>query len=170
MKKILITGISGTGKSTLIETLAALGYKAIDGDTPEWCHWIEITDPTDQYGSTVEPTRDWVWREDRISALLSTEDAPILFLSSCPSNMGQFLPRFTDVILLTAPAPTLADRLATRTNNDYGKQPHELERILEQKQIVEPLLRRIATHELAATSPPDQLASTILQLISTTPK
>ena len=55
-------------------------------------------------GSPVEADRDWVWREDRIQDLLSTEDADVLFLSGCAENMGKFLPQFDHVILLSAPA------------------------------------------------------------------
>ncbi len=40
----------------------------------------------------MEVDRDWVWREDRIQELLSVEDADVLFLSGCASNMGKFRP------------------------------------------------------------------------------
>jgi predicted ATPase len=33
---VLLTGMSGTGKSTLIELLAARGYRAVDTDSDEW--------------------------------------------------------------------------------------------------------------------------------------
>jgi energy-coupling factor transporter ATP-binding protein EcfA2 len=36
MKRILLTGMSGTGKSSVIRELAGLGYKAIDADSDEW--------------------------------------------------------------------------------------------------------------------------------------
>ena len=32
MKRVLLTGMSGTGKSTVINELAARGYKAVDID------------------------------------------------------------------------------------------------------------------------------------------
>jgi predicted ATPase len=32
MKRVLLTGMSGTGKSTVIKELAARGYKAVDTD------------------------------------------------------------------------------------------------------------------------------------------
>ena len=64
MKRVLLTGMSGTGKSTVIGELAARGYKAIDAD----------------YGwSERGPDGDWVWREDRIQSLLSLEDGDVLF-------------------------------------------------------------------------------------------
>ena len=92
MKRILLTGMSGTGKSTLIAELATRGYKAVDLDADEWSEWVEVDligDPTSPE-STVEPGRDWVWREDRIQHLLSTEDADVLFVSGCAANMVRF--------------------------------------------------------------------------------
>ena len=40
MKRVLLTGMSGTGKSTLTSKLAARGYKAIDADADEWSEWV----------------------------------------------------------------------------------------------------------------------------------
>ena len=39
MIRVLITGISGTGKSTVTAALAAHGYRAIDADLPAFSHW-----------------------------------------------------------------------------------------------------------------------------------
>src|SRR5579862_3591619 len=114
MKRVLITGMSGTGKSSVIQALAAHGYKAVDTD----------------YGwSERGPDGDWVWREDRIERLLSTEDSDILFLSGCATNQGKFYPQFNHIILLSAPAAVLLERLDNRTTNTYGKTPEELDQI-----------------------------------------
>ncbi len=82
----------------------------------------------DRPGASAEP--DWIWREDRIQRLLSTEDADVLFVSGCKSNQGRFYAQFDHIVLLSAPAPLLMERLATRTTNPYGKHPDELARIL----------------------------------------
>ncbi len=95
MKRILLTGMSGTGKSTIIGELASRGYKAVDADCDEYSEWVECTGETDGYGSPVEADRDWVWREDRIQDLLSTEGRDVLFLSGCAENMRKFLPNST---------------------------------------------------------------------------
>jgi hypothetical protein len=46
MKRVLITGMSGTGKSVVIRELAARGPEARDLDTSEWSQWIDV-DPSD---------------------------------------------------------------------------------------------------------------------------
>jgi dephospho-CoA kinase len=142
MIRVLITGMSGTGKSTVIQELAARGYKAIDLDSDAWSEWT--IDPGDGPGGRAgEP--DWTWREDRIRQLLATEDADILFISGCSSNQGRFYPQLDHVILLTAPAEVLVARLASRTSNPYGKDPAERARVLYHLETVEPVLRRTAT-------------------------
>lgn len=144
MRRVLITGMSGTGKSTLIGELRALGYKAIDtGWDPDW----EEPDVDPDAGS------GWVWREDRIEALLSTEDAEALFVSACVPNQGRFYGRFDEVVLLTAPRPVIAERLRRRTNNPYGKRGEELEEVLRNQAEVEPRLRKGATLEIATDVP-----------------
>jgi dephospho-CoA kinase len=165
VKKILLTGISGTGKSTLVGTLAELGYKAVDADSDEWSKWVEYSGNPEDFGPPVETHRDWVWREDRIEDLLATEDAGILFLSGCAENMRRFLPQFDQVVLLSAPAGVIGERLSTRTNNVYGKQPHELERVLGQKQTAEPLLRAASDYEIDTGVPLDQVVAALLRLV-----
>ena len=61
--------------------------------------------------------------------------------------------RFDVIILLSAPAVVLAGRLASRTGNPYGKSPGELRRVFDDLRAVEPLLRRVADHEISTTMP-----------------
>ena len=161
MKRVLLTGMSGTGKSTLIQAFAGRGYKAIDTDGDEWSEWVNAADDSDAAGSTAEA--DWIWREDRIQRLLSTEDAEVLFVGGCKSNQGKFYPRFDHVILLSAPVELLLQRLATRTTNPYGKHPDELAQVLRYLRTVEPLLRRGASLEVDTSAPLDQVVETILE-------
>ncbi len=165
--KILLTGMSGTGKSTLVDELAARGYKAIDADSDEWSEWVAVSsDSSSELGnSPVRANEDWVWREDRIRDLLAREDSDLLFLSGCADNMGQFLPHFDRIVLLSAPADTIVQRLKTRTNNTYGKHPDELARVLALQQTIEPLLRKTATHEIDTSAPVDQVIAAVLRLI-----
>jgi shikimate kinase len=156
--------MSGTGKSTLIGALAARGYRAIDTDTDEWSEWTSTTVDLDETGSAEE--RDWVWREDRMQRLLTSESGDLLFVSGCKSNQGKFYPWFDHIILLSAPVPVLMERLATRTTNPYGKHPEELARILEHVRTVEPLLRRTCTLEIDTSVPVERVLETILRVVS----
>jgi shikimate kinase len=105
-----------------------------------------------------------MWREDRVQALLSTEDADLLFVSGCAANMGKFLPQFDHVVLLSAPVEVIAERLTTRTTNAYGKRPAEVARTLELMETVEPRLRRAAGHEIDTSALLDEVVTILLRI------
>jgi shikimate kinase len=166
VKRILLTGISGVGKSTLTGELAARGYKAVDADGDEYSEWVEVTpELLSEPGSPVETDRDWVWREDCIRELLSSEDDEDLFVSGCAANMRKFLHHFNHIVLLSAPAAVIIERLHTRTNNTYGKEPDEVARVLSLRQSVEPVLRGLAGYEIDTSAPLDAVVSAVLQLV-----
>jgi shikimate kinase len=154
--------MSGTGKSTVIMELAARGYKAVDTD---YDGLSELVSVPDDEPTGLDPGQDWVWREDRIQDLLSAGDTDVLFVSGCAPNQGKFYPQFDHIVLLTAPAHVIVERLATRTNNPYGKRPEEVARVLGLLQTVEPMLRRGAGHVIDTSGPLDQVVAKVLRLV-----
>jgi dephospho-CoA kinase len=153
MKRILLTGMSGTGKSTAIAQLVRLGHKAVDLDSEGLCEW-------DANGYEL-------WLEDDVRRLLATEDGDALFLAGCAANQVKFYALFDHIVLLSAPQEVMTERLTTRTNNPYGKDPSEAAQILEQKNTIEPMLRQAATVEVDTSGPVDQVLEVILGLIRT---
>ena len=154
MKRVLLTGMSGTGKSSVIGELAALGYQAIDTDDG-WCEPL--------------PDGRQRWREDAIAALLDAEDADVVFIAGCEENQTRFHSRFDLIILLSAPAQTMIERLAARTGNPYGKARSDMDRILGDLAAVEPLLRRAADYEIRTTIPLADVVAKVLHLAGTCP-
>ena len=153
MKRVLITGMSGTGKSSLLHELAARGHRTADTDYGD-------------YFQTIDGER--LWREDRISTLLSSapDELPgALFVQGTTRNQVLFYPRFHHIVLLSAPREILARRLATRATNPYGKDPAELAEALQYQQTVEPLLRASATLEVVTTVPVAQVADIVLEQV-----
>jgi dephospho-CoA kinase len=169
MKRILVTGMSGTGQSTVIRELAARGYKAVDADSDEFSHWVEVEGPEYTEIAPVDGNRDWVWREDRIQDLLSTEDTDVLFVSGCAENMPQFFPQFDLIVLLSAPTSVIVERLRTRTTNQYGKKPEEVARVLSLKKSVEPRLRRVAGYEIDTSAPLEKVVGMLLCQVQSLP-
>ena len=148
---VLVTGMSGTGKSTALDELGRRGFRVVDTDSPAWSEWIPAAD-------------EWLWREDRIAALLAEEADDVLYVSGCMSNQGKFYDRFAAVVLLSAPFDVILQRVASRTTNDYGKGPGELELIRFHLESVEPLLRATCTHELDANQPLDDVVDALIAI------
>jgi len=138
--RVLVTGMSGTGKSTALVELEKRGFRVVDTDSTEWSEWVPASE-------------EWLWREDRMAGLLAEDGERTLFVSGCMSNQGKFYDRFDAVVLLSAPADVLLGRIEKRTTNDYGKPPRERDLILHHLETVEPLLRATSTHEIDANRP-----------------
>lgn len=150
MKRILLTGVSGTGKSTVMDRLVGLGFKAVDLDSAGLSEW--------------NADGDELWLEDEVQRLLDTDDGGALFLAGCAENQVKFYPQFDHVVLLSAPAEVITERLISRTNNPYGKDPSEAARILDEKETIEPLLRQTATVEIDSSAPIEQVLAVIVGL------
>lgn len=145
MVRILITGMSGTGKSTVLTELANRGWLTVDTDYDGW---------TDGDGG--------LWDEPRMIDLLAHE--PDVVVSGTTENQGRFYDRFEHVALLSAPVDVLIDRVRRRTNNPYGQSAEQQQQIRSHVIEVEPLLRRGATVELDARLPVEHLVNSIESL------
>jgi shikimate kinase len=161
MKRVLITGMSGTGKSAVIQELIARGYKAYDLDAPEWSEWV-VVDAADVL--TPRQGADWVWRRDRVRTLLSEPGDGKLFISGCAQNMGQFFPLMDVVVLLSAPVATLMERLAARPLGGYGHAADDRRKIADLISRIEPILRKSADCEIDTRRPVQTTVDEILRL------
>ena len=150
MRAVLVTGMSGTGKSTVLRALAERGCGAVDTDEPDAeGAWVEVVDG--------EP----LWRLDRIRALLDRPRTQPLVVQGTVANQGALYDGFDAIVLLSAPADVLVERLRTRTTNDFGKTDAEREQVLRDLADVEPLLRAGATHEVDATLPLEAVVAAV---------
>ena len=165
MKRVLITGMSGTGKSSVIHQLAAQCFEAVDLDSDEFSHWVEVLPGTSEH-PTPAPGSDWVWREDRVQEILANESVDVLFVSGCAENMRKFVPQFDHIVLLSAPADVIAERLSRRTNNQFGKRPEELDQVMTVLRTVEPLLRKLADHEIDTRATLDEVVAAVLMHVN----
>jgi dephospho-CoA kinase len=156
---ILVTGMSGTGTSTALAELARRGFRVVDTDYDGFS--VETW-------SAEESRPEQLWREDRIDDLLARHEdstpAEPLFVAGCVSNQGKFYPRFAAVVLLSAPADVVLERLATRTTNGFGKSAEDRERILADLAAVEPLLRAGASAEIDTRAPVTEVADRLVEI------
>ena len=146
MPRVLLTGMSGTGKSTLRAELARRGHRTVETDEPGWHR------------------SDGGWDEQEMTALLAAH-ADLLVVGTA-DNQGDFYDRFAHVVLLSAPAEVLLARVASRTTNPYGRTAEQRAEILGNLEAVEPLLRRGATLELDGRRPAAALADAVEALLT----
>lgn len=137
---VLVTGMSGTGKSTALAQLGRRGHRVVDTDDPGWIVHVETP-----HG--VEP----IWDLDRVGALLNEHRAGWLFVSGCVANQGALYDRFDAVVLLSAPADVILDRVVDRAN-PFGSHPGQRAKIASDLAEFEPLLRASVDQEIDTTA------------------
>jgi len=146
---VLLTGMSGSGKSSVVAELRKRGFAAIDMDEPGW--------------SERDGDGHQRWREERLQDAIDAAGEATLFVAGCAENQVAFYPQCAEIIFLSAPAHVLTARIAVRTNNPYGKRPEELAEVLEHLRTVEPLLRRGAAREIRTAMPLDRVVEEVLR-------
>jgi len=161
MSKILVTGMSGTGKSSALTELGRRGYRVVDTDEPGWRDYREYAEAIDELHRG-----EYLWIEERMTALLDSDDGGSLFVGGGVRNQATFYDRFDAVVLLTAPADVILDRVARRSTNAYGKSPLERAEILADLAEIEPLLREACTDELDASRPIDEVVADLIAIAS----
>jgi hypothetical protein len=111
-RNYLVEGLSGAGKSSVYEELIGRGYKAISTDRA----WKSRAGP--------------MWDQQRAVSELVSPEPEVLFVCGSSRNRDRFLPYFTKIFNLRIDDDTMRRRLLERTNNDFGKQPEEVELML----------------------------------------
>ena len=116
----LISGLPGTGKTSVCAELQARGYTAIDADRA--------------FGH--KRGDDWLWSEDKVEEILNDNSDDPMFVCGSASNRDKYAPKFNKIFILHVDDKTLEYRLLHRTNNDFGKDTAILARQIERNQGV----------------------------------
>jgi dephospho-CoA kinase len=149
---VLVTGMSGTGKSTVLAELARRGHRTVDTDDPGWIVELATSDGP-------EP----VWQLERLRALLDGHRSGCLFVAGCVANQGALYDRFDAVVLLSAPLDVVLSRVADR-RNPFGSTAEDREKIAADLAAYEPLLRAGADHEIVTTGAVAEVAAALERL------
>lgn len=144
--KVLITGIAGTGKSTIVKSLNERGIFSIDlHDVPGLMFWQDkITKEKVEY--TPIHSHDWFDTVDRIcdieklKEILSKHDN-VVMAGTSGDNQTEYFPLFDKIILLQCNPEILIHRMKTRINKSgYGKTKAEQEDNIEWQKEFDPFV------------------------------
>jgi len=161
MSKVLLTGMAGTGKSSALAELRERGFRVVDTDDPGWREYRKYPQPIDELHRG-----EFIWVEERMNALLDSDDGRSLFVAGGVRNQSKFYDRFDAVVLLTAPLDVMLDRVARRTGNDYGKTELDRAEIVADVAEIEPLVRASCTHEIDANRPLAEIVADLVAIAS----
>lgn len=150
---MLVTGMSGSGKSTVLAELQRRGHRVIDTDDPGWI--VETDTP-----SGPEPP----WDLAQIKALIDGHRTGWLFIDGSVANQGAVYDRFDAVVLLSAPVEVILDRVAHRAK-PFGSTAEDRTKIANDLATFEPLLRAGADREIVTTAPISEVVAA-LELIA----
>ncbi len=129
-KSILITGVSGAGKSSLNIKLNEMGYTSYDmEEIPGLFSMLDkkTGKPFVDYDHTdleKVTSLDWVCDTEKLASLIKNETSPLAFYCGNASDMDTLLPFFDSVVLLKVGPEATRHRLTTRTSNEFGRAPH----------------------------------------------
>lgn len=135
MKKFFITGISGSGKSSVLEGLKQKGFSTIDiDDILGLCQWVNndtLKIEKWEHGMNNEWYKNHKYICDKIKLInFMNQCKGIVFVAGLPSNRHELLDLFDKVFLLQCKEETFIKRIKERISHDFGKHILERENIL----------------------------------------
>jgi len=172
MALFFITGAAGCGKSTICLALKSRGCVAYDTDEDGLSSWQHnqsghIHPPTtinkEERTETFMQTHSWNASRQKLEKLAEQANDKAIFVCGVADNLEELLDVFTGVFVLVIDETTRKYRLETRTNSDMGRQPHELQYILKERDAMERLSKTNGFITIDATQPTKAIIDEILK-------
>jgi hypothetical protein len=173
---IWVTGNSGTGKSTVRLELARRGYPSFDTDEDGITVWRrratgeQVSYPADgHHPETWLDDHGWMINRPRVEQLAELAQEQTVFLCGSVENEDEVRHLFGTVVCLVLDESTLRARIATRTTNEFGKKPQELEAILKWNPTMEATYRDWGALVVDANQPLADIVDQILEHVGDVP-
>jgi gluconate kinase len=170
---VWITGVSGSGKSSVCEALKEQGRVAVDADSEGLSQWVHrvtgepVVNPP--YPVPAGWLRDFGWRvrPEAVESLEGRLASEVGFLCGGFENDDDVWPHFDRVVCLAVDEATLRARLTCRTTNHFGKHPEELQAALGWRLVVENQYRERGAVIVDATQPLNVVVAQVLAAAET---
>lgn len=138
MAAFLVIGRAGSGKTAVAKELFRRGFAAFDADdVPRLSAWIDLATgerTTVHNAGIIDDTKvDWLWDEKILTEFLAKYDGRDIFLCGGAGNDLVLHTHFDKTFVLSVDPTIQAERLRTRTDNDYGKHPQMIPKVIAQQ-------------------------------------
>ena len=138
-KSILVTGVSGSGKSTICRELKRRGYEAYDIEKIRSLFSMvqrrtgRVVREWDNSDLRLIKQMDWICNRERLAKLIHRNTGGIVFYCGTATNIGDIRDLFDQVLLLKCSPRVLRERLKSRATNDFARNPRVLAWVLRSK-------------------------------------
>jgi broad-specificity NMP kinase len=169
MALIYVTGISGSGKSSICKELQKRGFTAYDGDDLAGFYHHKTGERFTERIGAKDRTPEWratyIWKTQRreIEKLAEESKGKLVFLCGTTANDADELwDLFDQVFALMLDESTLRHRIATRTTNDYGQNEAEFADLLQWQKTAREDYEKLGAVLVDATRPLPQVVDGIV--------
>lgn len=169
--KILITGVAGTGKSTVLQELQKRNFSGLGIDeTPGLSYWVnkqhgfqivERADFTEEFLAE----HDWICDVDLVEAILTNSSKPV-FLCGSADNIEHCMKLCDMVFLLQCPVEVSLERIISRVGNKYGKSEAAQAALRSYQQVYNEQCLALGAISIDATQPVEKVVEDMLAHIS----
>jgi len=170
MRKILITGVSGTGKTTVCKRLKNLGFEATDIENTDGMFEMyhkgtkKIFVDYDNAKAEHIKNAEWLCDVEKLKKLVESQKSEIAFYCGIASNMDDILPLFDNVIVLQPDSESLNERLKNREGTrDIGNTQSGRDVVLGWKDWWEEEMGKKGSILINANGSPEEVVKKILE-------
>lgn len=154
MPLVYITGPTGSGKSTICETLRGQGFEAYDTDH-DGMRETQIIDGKEMLTLDIEA----------LQKLYDTAGNSLVFICGTSLNDLDAQNLFSKIILLTIDEARQRERILHRTNNLYGKEPHQLANAIKWRQVQIEKYQNAGALVIDASQPVEDITAKIVAAV-----
>lgn len=166
-RAVLITAVSGSGKSTVCKSLSKLGYEAYDLESIPGL--FSLVDPnTDEVleGKQIgdlnkDIEADWVCDTEKLASLLANQKHEVAFYCGGTSRTEELMKAFDATVVLQVSDETTRKRLSSRLQGEFGDSEETQDWVLSWKHRVESDWLAAGGVGISAESAPDIVARNI---------